>query len=115
MPPEIRRDLRDALRESGERVRAASETKTENKLSSPRSARGYRVYVRARSITVEQSLRKTTGLRGDWGVAQMRRSLVPSLQENEHHIIEDALKATDQIEDFFELQARWRGSGLLTS
>ena len=113
MPKEIRRDLREALRISGERVRKDSADKTSNELGSARSAQGYRVYVRARAITVEQSLRKTTGLRGDWGVSQMRESLVPSLTENEQHIVEDALKATQEIEDFFELQARWRGSGLL--
>jgi len=113
MPPEIRKDLREALRESGERVRKDSETKTSGVLASPKSGAGYRVVVRARGVNVEQSLRKTTGLRPDWGKAQMRRSLIPSLEENEQHIVGDALKATGQIEDFFELQARWRGSGLL--
>lgn len=100
------------MRDVGEKVRADSQQKTEDKLSSPKSARGYRVVVRQRGVAVEQSLRKTTGLRGDWGVQQMRHSLIPALQDNEDDTIERMEKAMQEVVDFFTLAARWQGEGL---
>ena len=113
MPKEIRKDMRDALREAGEAVRKDSQRETSDRLSSPKSGAGYRTVVRTRGVSVQQSLRKTTGLRGDWGVTQMRKSLIPSLEENAPETEKLMEKAMEQVADFYELQARWRGLGFI--
>lgn len=113
MPNEIKKDVREALRTSGERVQRDSASKTADRLTSPRSAHGYRTYVRARGVSVEQSLRKTTGLRPDWGTSQMRESLVPSLIENEPNTVQDFEKAVAEINDYFALRSRWVARGFL--
>ena len=48
-----------------------------------RSARGFRVKVRARGVSVEQRLGRVTGKRPDYGALQMTRALLPALGENE--------------------------------
>ncbi len=71
-----------------------------------RTAAGYRVVVRRTGVAVEQSLRKTTGLRPDFGKLQMRRALVPALHDNEQEterLLEEAFVA---IEEKFEATAR---------
>ena len=113
VPNEIKRDVREALRTSGERVQKGSTLKTASELGSLRSAYGYRTYVRTRGVSVEQSLRKTTGRRSDWGVTQMRESLVPTLVESEPFIVRDFEAAAQEIVDFFELRARWVAAGFL--
>lgn len=113
MPAEIRKDVREALRTSGERVQRDSALKTTSRLQSPKSAAGYRTYVRERGVSVEQSLRKTTGLRPDWGRSQMRDSLVPALLENEQFTEDDFRRAVDEVNAFFELRARWVAAGFL--
>lgn len=113
MPPEIRKDVRGALREAGEQVRKDSASKTKTELNSTRSAVGYRTFVRARGVSVEQTLRKTTGLRPDWGKSQMRKSLVPALEENEPETLRLMERAAQDIADYFELVARWRSLGFI--
>lgn len=113
MPAEIRKDVREALRTAGERVRGDSASKTASTLGSARSAAGYRVYVRERGVSVEQSIRKTTGLRPDWGSSQMRRSLVPSLIEDEQFTQQDFERAVEEVNAYFELRARWVAAGFL--
>ena len=113
MPKEVRKDLRDALRDAGEGIRKEAQQTTSQRLRSPRSGGGYRTVVRTRGIFVEQSLRKTTGKRWKWGVAQMRYSLVPALEDNTRETTVLVDKAMDQVADFFEREARWKGQGLL--
>lgn len=43
--------------------------------------------VRLGGVEVEQRLRKTTGKRGDWGVIQMRKGLIPALYDKEKEIV----------------------------
>ena len=112
MPREIQKDVREALRAAGEAVRRDAAGKTSS-IGSDRSAAGYRTVVRQRGIAVEQSLRKTTGLRGDWGSTQMKKSLIPALHEKEPETELLMEKAMKEVVDFFELRARWQASGLL--
>lgn len=70
--------------------------------------------MRERGVSVEQSIRKTSGLRPDWGRSQMRVSLIPTLIEDEPHTIEDFERAIQEVNDFFELRARWTARGFLT-
>ena len=75
----------------------------ENELvSSSRSAAGYRTRVRQRGVAVEQALPKTTGQRGDWGATQMRKALVPALDENQEKVADEFEKAMDKVADHFE-------------
>ncbi len=84
--------LRAALKESGELVRKDAEQRFEG--YDPKSAMGYRVYLRAGRVDVEQTLARTTGRRPDYGALQMRKALVPSLDEKRdeiHETIEAAI------------------------
>lgn len=52
-----------------------------------RTADGFTPVVRLRGVEVDQKLRKTTGLRPDWGKTQMRKGLVPGLEESTDAIV----------------------------
>lgn len=57
------------------------------------------------TVTVEQRLRRTTGLRKDFGALQMRKSLLPALAEN-------ADEVTDALADVLDRQlAAWGRGG----
>jgi hypothetical protein len=97
---ESKRYVRGSFRDVGEIVRLDA-----SRLLSPvsaRSAAGYRTRVRQRGVAVEQSLRKTTGTRPDWGRFQMRRALVPSMRTNEERVVGAMDAAIDKVCDHFE-------------
>jgi hypothetical protein len=66
------------------------------------SAAGLRTRVRVRGVAVEQSLRKTTGLRPDYGALQMTRALLPAVRENEQRTEQAMEAAIDRVADIFE-------------
>jgi hypothetical protein len=113
MPPGIRKEVRSALRDAGQQVREDAAQKTAGKLRSPKSAAGYRVVVRQRGVFVEQSLRKTTGLRPKWGGTQMRDSLIPALEEDKDDTARRMEEAMQNVVDLFVLLSRWQGEGLI--
>lgn len=78
---EAAQQLRDTLRDAGEAVRGDAASRLGS--LSPVSAAGLKVRVRQRGVAVEQSKRKTTGLRPDWGTLQMSVALLPALDANE--------------------------------
>lgn len=93
------REVRAALRESGEIVRAdAAQRLTKY---SATSAAGLKVRVRQRGVAVEQSLRKTTGAHPQYGSLQMRRALLPALAKNEPEVEAEFEKALDKIARIF--------------
>lgn len=66
------------------------------------SAGGLRVRVRgAGAVRVEQSKRKVTGKRGDYGDLQMRRALLPALYERRDEIEEGVLHVLDGLHDSY--------------
>ena len=67
-----------------------------------RSAAGYRTVVRQRGVAVEQKFRKTTGKHPEFGALQMRRALVPALEENEAETNRAFEHAIDHVCDRFE-------------
>ena len=69
---------------------------------STKTAAGYRTVVRQRGVSVEQSLRKTTGLHPEYGSRQMRQALLPALHENEERLRLEMEHAVDLIADVFE-------------
>ncbi len=89
------KELRTDLRAAGELVRqdaAGLFAPTD-----PRSAAGYRVYVRQRGVSVEQSLRKTTGARPKFGTLQMERALLPALYSNEDEVQRRLERSLDKV------------------
>jgi hypothetical protein len=99
-PKEARKEVRLILREAGEVVRRDATERFE--AVSSKSAHGYRVVVRQRGVTIEQSLRKTTGLNPAYGSKQMRQALLPALYHNEHRLELEMEHAVDLIADVFE-------------
>lgn len=82
---EVLSELRPALRQIGELVRADAQARFQPYDTA--SAAGYKVRVRARGVAVEQSKKRTTGLRPDYGALQMRRALVPALDDKESEVL----------------------------
>lgn len=78
---EVERGVKDELRRVGEVVRADADQRFAK--YSEKTAAGFRVRVRAAGLVqVEQSLRKTTGRRPDFGARQMTKALLPAADEN---------------------------------
>ena len=97
---DTKRFVRAAFRDVGEIVRRdAAERLTPY---SQRSAQGLKVRVRQRGVAVEQSLRKVTGKRPDFGSLQMRKALLPALEQNNEKIDEAMEEALDRVADRFE-------------
>ena len=97
---ETKRYVRGTFREVGDIVRLDA-----SRLLAPvsaHSAAGYRTRVRRTGVVVEQSLRKTTGRRPDWGATQMRRALLPSMAINEDRVVGAMDRAMDLVCDHFE-------------
>lgn len=62
------------------------------------SAAGFRPIVRRKgTVTVEQTRRRVTGKRPDYGSLQMRRALLPAVEENEAEIVAKFEQAMDEI------------------
>ena len=98
--PESRAEVRRAFREVGEFVRVRAEELFQPYSSV--SASGYRVRVRQRGIAVEQSLRKTTGKRPDYGALQMREALLPARHDTYARTQQEFELALDRVADYFE-------------
>ena len=101
LPANSRRELRKAFRESGELVR--SDAAARFSPIDARSAAGYKVRVRQSGVAVQQSLRKTTGKRPDYGALQMRRALLPALDANEAETMQRIEAALDDVIRIWEL------------
>lgn len=49
------------------------------------------------TVTVEQRLRRTTGLRPDFGRLQMGRALIPALEDNADRVVEHLGETLDRL------------------
>jgi hypothetical protein len=94
-----RKELRAALRDVGHIVRrdAASLLVREDPKHA-RSAAGYKVYVRQRGVSVEQSLRRTTGNHPEFGKFQARHALFPAAEENRDEVEREFVHALEKVE-----------------
>lgn len=63
-----------------------------------KTAAGFRPYVRLRGVEVDQTLRRTTGLRPDFGTLQMNRGLLPALEEKTDEIVVGIEAAMDEAQ-----------------
>ncbi len=96
---EQRKEIRAALKKSGEFVR--EEAQSSFTRYDADSAAGYRVVVRQRGIAVEQSRRRTTGAHPQYGSLQMRVALMPALKDREAETLKAFEQALDDVADVF--------------
>jgi hypothetical protein len=97
---ETKKQVRDTFRKVGDIVKVDAAAKFA--AYDVRSAAGYRTVVRQRGVSVEQSLRRTTGLHPDYGALQMRKALLPALSEDEPRIEHEFELALDKVADHFD-------------
>ena len=83
-PAAVAKEIRSAFRAVGDTkiVPAAAQGILDLDPPSDKTAAGFRTVVRATGVVVEQSLRKTTGRRPDWGMNQMKYGLYPATDDN---------------------------------
>lgn len=98
---ESKRFVRDNFRQVGEVVRGPAAEDLLGLQPKGTTAAGLRTIVRRTGVTVEQTLRKTTGKRPDWGVTQMRKVLLPELEQHERDIEQQLEKALDRVAEHF--------------
>lgn len=97
---DTRKEVRAAFREVGDIVRVDAARRLDG--LSPKAAAGLRTRVRQRGVSVEQSLRRTTGKRPDWGAVQMRDALLPAVEAKEDEVVAEMEHAIDRVADHFE-------------
>lgn len=94
---DLAKELRDELREA---ARIVSEDATARfQAINPASAAGFKPRSRTAGAFVEQSRRRTTGTRGDYGALQMRTALLPALEAKEGEVIDRVERMLDKIGD----------------
>jgi hypothetical protein len=96
---DTRNGLREQLAAAGEIV--AEEARSRFAFYSPVSAAGYQPLVRMKGVAVRQTLRKTTGLRPDFGALQMRRALEPALDAKQQEVVKSIEDMLERMADEF--------------
>ena len=92
--------LERELKEAGDIVATASQQNFST--IDVRSSAGFRSRVRGFGrVVVEQRRRKTTGLRGDYGVLQMQRALIPALADNNDRVVRSVNDSLDRLSRAF--------------
>jgi hypothetical protein len=94
---DLAKEVREELRKAAEPVRREAQA-----LFSPvsaDSAAAYKVRVRQRGVAVEQSKRRVTGLRPDYGRLQMGRALIPALERKADGVVDDLGEMLDKLAD----------------
>lgn len=98
--PELRKQVRATFREVGEIVRVDAAARF-GRISAD-SAGGFRVRVRQKGVAVEQSKRRVTGKRGDYGRLQMTTALLPALDSKQGRVVDAFEDAIDKVADIVE-------------
>jgi hypothetical protein len=98
-PKDIKRETRKAFAKVGDLVKDEASQLFDS--IDARSAAGYKTRVRQRGVAVEQSLRRTTGKRPDYGSLQMRVALLPALEAKEDELEHEMEEALDTVIDLF--------------
>jgi hypothetical protein len=98
---DLKRELEAELRAAGELVAVGAQSRFLG--IDARSAAGFKSRVKGFGrVVVQQSRRRTTGRRGDFGSLQMRRALLPSVADNQD-------KVMNQIEGMLDRLGRENG------
>lgn len=86
MQGDLAKEVRKELLEVGKPV--AEDARSRLSAYNPTSAAGIRARLRgAATVTVEQSKRRTTGKRPDWGVRVMQKALSPALDARSNEVV----------------------------
>lgn len=93
----LAKELRDELRDAAGIV--AEDARSRFQSISPSSAAGFKPRARAAGAFVEQSKRRTTGKRPDFGALQMTRALLPALEAKEGEVIDRVEQMLDRVGD----------------
>lgn len=96
---DTKKEVRGTFKSVGEIVRVDAAARFAR--YDARSAAGYRTRVRVRGVSVEQSLRRTTGNRGDYGALQQSK-LEDSLAAQARPVEEAFEQAIDHVADHFD-------------
>ena len=93
---DVKRELEQELRAAGEIVATSARSKFVG--IDQRSAAGFKSKTKGFGrVVVQQSRRRTTGRRGDFGSLQMRRALLPAVGENQAQVLEHIEGMLDRI------------------
>jgi hypothetical protein len=91
---QLGKDLQAELRKAAEPVAASARSKLTRYQGVSLDVRPVAL---VGSVRVRQQQRKVTGLRGDFGVLQMRNAFIPALDENEGRVVSDLEAALDRF------------------
>lgn len=91
----LAKELRVELKKAAEIV--AQEATARFSGINPMSAAGFRPRARGASAFVQQTRRRTTGLRGDYGALQMRIALLPALEAKEPAVVQQLEGMLDRL------------------
>ena len=97
---ETKKFVRETFRDVGDIVKDDAQKRLAK--IDERSAAGLRTVVRQRGVSVEQSLRKTTGEHPEFGTLQMEEALLPALDEQEPQVGRAFSRAIDKVADNFD-------------
>ena len=97
---ETKREVRSTFRKVGDVVKVDARARFRS--SDAKSAAGLRTVVRQRGVSVEQSLRRTSGRHPEFGSWQMRHALVPALESKEGQVEREMEHAIDTVAEHFE-------------
>lgn len=87
--------IRDDLKEAAEPVASTARAKLSRYVGASVGTIGPRASVRG--VFVTQRARKVTGRRADFGALQMRRVLIPALEEHEDEVVDAVEDALDRL------------------
>jgi hypothetical protein len=91
----LSKEVRDGLRKAADPVRVEAAA-----LLAPisaDSAAGYKIRVRQRGVALEQSRRRTTGLRPDYAKLQFARAMAPAVANKENEVVKGLEDALDDL------------------
>ena len=97
---DTRKEVRGTFRKVGDLVRVDATSRFDQ--YDARTASHFKTIVRQRGVDVEQTLRKVTGLRPDWGALQMVKALLPALAAREDDVEREMEHAIDRVAVHFE-------------
>lgn len=96
---EVKTGLRKRLRDAGRLVQ--EEARSLFSRYDAGSASGFRVRVRQRGVAVEQSNRRVTGKRPDYGALQMREALIPGRAKRMPEVERELERILDDVSHNF--------------
>lgn len=94
MDKDLAKELRNGLKQVAEPVAATARSKMS---AYQGGSMKIRPAARGASVFVRQNARKVTGLRADFGALQMRKVLIPALDEHQEDVINGVEKVIDNL------------------